>query len=194
MSGRLFFVPLFGILILLGASSFIDEGFLFWNKNHRLNFTDFKGLPIISDSSLTKMDKMNSTHTLGTISKSIDIKLVNRSGRTTFTIYAGMNQTNSWIKNNDDSLTLKHEQGHFDICEIYARLLRKGIKKARSLAEAKEIYDKISNDENVEQDVYDDENTFQLGGITSKWQELIRERLRDLDAYENPIINLPIYK
>ena len=194
MSIRLFYVPLFCFIILSISSSFLEAGFLFWNKNHRLDFADFKGFPTASDTTLLKTDKMYTTHKLGSISKSIDVKLVNKSGKTTFTIYAGMNQNDSWIKNTNDSLTLKHEQGHFDICEIYARMLRKEIKNVKSLAEANILYTKISNDENAEQDIYDKENTFQLGGITPKWQESIIERLKVLDAYENPVIILPIYK
>ena len=155
---------------------------------------DFKGVPAINDSTVKRSGRQYLIHNFGAISKSIDVRLVNKNGKTTFTIYAGMDQNNSWIKNSNDSVTLKHEQGHFDICEIYARTLRKELLKATSLQEARDLYDKISNEENLEQDIFDNENTFELGGITPQWQELIKERLKALEKYENPVVILPIYK
>lgn len=193
MSSRLFYTSIFFLLIII-SSSFIDEGILFWNKNTRLSFDNFKGVPTVNDTSLIRTDKIYSAHRLGVFSKSIDVKLINKGGKTTFTIYAGMNQNHSWIRNKGDTVTLKHEQGHFDICETYTRILREEIKNAKTLAEANELFNKISDDENIEQDAYDKENTFQLGGITVKWQELIKEKLMALAAYQNPIIILPIYK
>jgi len=194
MNKRLFLIPLFCLAVFTITTAFFEPVFLFWNKHYRLSFTDFKGVPPAIDTMLIKKDKMYATHKFGAISKSIDVKVVNKSGKTTFTIYAGMNQNDSWIRNADDSLTLKHEQGHFDICEIYARMLRKEIRKVKSLTEAKDLYEKISNDENAEQDAFDTENTFQLGGITIKWKDSIRERLKALDAYDTAIVILPIYK
>ncbi len=194
MSRRLFYTSILCFIIIIVSSSFIDEGILFWNKSHRLSFNNFKGVPKVIDTSLIKTNESYSAHKLGAISKSIDVKLVNKGGKTTFTIYAGMNQNHSWIRNINDSVTLKHEQGHFDICEIYARILRREIKKTKTHAEANEFFNKISDDENMEQDAYDNENTFELGGITTKWQNLIKEKLNALDAYQNPIVILPIYK
>lgn len=184
------------ILCIIGAAalSFTATQYLFWNKNYRLGFSDFKGSPTEKDTALTRTDEKFYTHTLGAISKSIDVKLVNKNGKTTFTIYAGMDQFNSWIKNPDDSITLKHEQGHFDICEIYARLLRKEIRQVKTLDEARLLYDKISNDENLEQDNFDNENHFDKGGIIPKWQQSVKERLEALKAYENPVVVVPMYK
>ena len=97
-----------------------------------------------------------------------------------------MNKSLSWIRNINDTITLKHEQGHFDICEIYARILRREIKKATSVSEAQTIFNNISDEENLEQDKYDSENTFVLGGITAKWKNDINDRLKLLESYKKP--------
>jgi len=194
MNRRLLYSYILCFIIIIASASFIDNGILFWNKNRRLSFSDFKGAPAAVDSPSIKTNKTYPAHQFGVISKSIDVKLVSKGGKTTFTIYAGMNQNRSWIRNSNDSVTLKHEQGHFDICEIYARILRREIKKAKTHAEANDMFNKISDDENIEQDAYDNENHFELGGITAKWQNLIQEKLTALDAYQNPIVVLPIYK
>ncbi|MEP6713513.1 MAG: hypothetical protein ABJA37_13900 [Ferruginibacter sp.] len=190
----LFIIGLCFLMIFMSAKTQTDNGKIYWNSAYRLSFSDFKGSPTQEDTLLRKVDSLNATHKLGAISKSLDVQLTTKSGKTIFKIYAGMEQFNSWIKNKNDSISLKHEQGHFDICEIYARILRKEIKKAKTLAEANSMFTKISDDENYEQDKYDNENTFESGGITNNWKENIKKRLNELGAYQEPVVTLPIYK
>lgn len=177
--------------IKTNAQSLQNANKLFWSENHRLTISDFKGIPTKDDTVLQNVSPNLWTHKLGAITKSIDVFLNTEKNQTTFTIRAGMLPEFSWIKDPADTIELKHEQGHFDICEIYARMLRRDIKKAHSLAEAKSIYEKISTDEETEQDAYDLENTFQAGGITADWKEKIASRLEVLKAFKNPVIILP---
>ncbi len=165
---------------------------LYWSQNHRLVFEDFKGKPTKSDTTLYEATPDMLTHKLGAIVKSIDVHFLAEHNKTTFTIMAGMKRSLSWIKDDGDTTALKHEQGHFDICEIYARILRRDIKNAKSLSDAKAIYEKTSADEEAEQDNYDKDNTYQAGGITSEWQEKISNRLKALEAFKNPVITLSI--
>ena len=190
-------------LIILCLSFFIvldsqiiqqDDDILYWTKNHRLTFADFQGKANKEDTTLHETSAKMLIHKLGSIIKSIDVHLVTERGKTAFTIYAGMKKKSSWIKDYGDTISLKHEQGHFDICEIYVRILRRDIQNAKSLSEAKEIFDKVSNDEELEQDNYDKENTFQLGGITADWSEKIIFRLKELESYNNPVVTLAIDK
>ncbi len=140
------------------------------------------------------VETKNSIHKLGTITKSIDVQFVTDRGITTFKVYAGMKKDLSWIKYKNDSITLNHEQGHFDICEIYARKLRQAILKAKSISDAKALYDSISGEEELEQDKYDNENTTKAGGITALWKDSLITRLSNLNVYKNPVIKLPFEK
>lgn len=171
-----------------------DDDILYWTKTSRLIFSDFQGKPGQEDTTLYEASPKILTHKLGSIIKSIDVHLVTESGKTIFTIYAGMKKKLSWIKDYGDTISLKHEQGHFDICEIYTRIFRRDIKNAKSLSEAKAIFDKVSTDEELEQDNYDKDNTFQLGGITKDWSEKIITRLKELEPYSNSVVTLAIYK
>src|SRR5919198_1341238 len=101
-----------------------DDDILYWSQSHRLTFENFKGKPTQSDTTLHEASPKMLTHKLGAIVKSIDVRLLTERDKTTFTIQAGMKQSLSWIKDYGDTTQLKHEQGHFDICEIYARILR----------------------------------------------------------------------
>jgi hypothetical protein len=164
----------------------------YWTKGKRLAFADFRGVPppvtFHPDSTGTKRP----VHKLGAIVKSIDVTIRTIPGKTIFKIHAGMKNNQSWIRNSGDSISLNHEQGHFDICEIYARILRREIRKAKSLTEARNLYEKVSADEEAEQDRFDNENSFEDGGITYAWKALIISRLKELQPYEDPVCIIPI--
>ena len=113
----------------------LNNDILYWSENHRLNFDDFEGKPNKEDTSLHEISPKMLTHKLGTIIKSINVHLETEQSKTTFTIYTAMKKSSSWLKDKADSTELNHEQGHFDICEIYALLLRRDIKSAKSLSE-----------------------------------------------------------
>ncbi len=168
-----------------------DNNILYWTKDHRLTFDDFEGKPNRQDTTLRIHSPTILTHKLGAIIKSINVHLITEGGKTTFIIHAAMKKNLSWIKDKGDTISLSHEQGHFDICEIYARILRRDIKHARSLLKAKEIYEQTSYNEEVEQDNYDKENSYQAGGITMGWKERIFCRLRELEQYADVTVTLP---
>lgn len=191
---NIFRALLFGI-IFPGIIAFTipnSDNKLYWTKNKRLSFSDFLGIPDKQDA-LNEFTK-NNTHTFGTITKSIDISYQTQKGKTVFTVYAGMDKKLSWIRNDGDTITLKHEQAHFDICEIYARKLRRDLKKVKSLSEAKELYNNASADEDAEQNNFDKENTFISGGLTLQWEEKIKMSLDSLELHNKPIVIIPVYK
>ena len=185
---------IFILITLHGQKGSVKSDILFWKQGQLLSFADFKGKSANDDTLLTHHLEQTQTHKLGYIATSINVHYELANGKTTFTIKAAMQRSTSWIRQRDDSLLLKHEQGHFDICEIYARVLRRDIRKATSLTHSKRIYDDVSKAEEAEHVVYDKENTHRLGGITRPWQEKIKLRLQKLEAYKNPVVKLAIGK
>jgi hypothetical protein len=165
---------------------------LYWNRKQQLTFDDFQGKPDEDDTALYRSSATTLTHKLGGIVKSIDVHLVNEKRTTTFIIHAAMLKNKSWIKNPGDTISLKHEQGHFDICEIHARMLRRDITKARSIAEARQIFEAAVAKEELEQDEYDKANTFEAGGLTSEWSSKILAALTQLKQYTNSTVVLSI--
>lgn len=168
------------------------EDILYWSATPRLTFKDFQGKPNKEDTTLRALSPETMTHKMGSIMTTIHVNFESHQGKTTFTIRAGMDRNSSWIKNSGDTISLKHEQAHFDITEIHARQLRKDILKAKSLSEAKDIYDKITKDEEEEQKEFDKENNYQSGGVSKKWKEKIAEKLKELDQYQQPVLKLAI--
>lgn len=168
---------------------------LFWTEGQRLSFDDFKGKPKKIDTASKETSSPGAlTHKLGTIVTALDVLVRTERGKTTFTIRAAMDQRRSFIRNKDDAISLRHEQGHFDIAEIHARILRREIRKAKSLQGSEAIYNRIMEAEEKEHAAYDKANTFMLGGITDNWHQKIIKRLQALDAYTQPKVVVPIDK
>lgn len=92
--------------------------------------------------------------------------------------------------------TLEHEQGHFDIAEIYARLLAKAFKeKVHSLKELQQkhesIYMQIMHELLVEQDKYDSE-IYTDRKKQIRWSLKIHQDLERLQEFENKDLFIPL--
>ena len=181
------FLKLFTLILFLFSFTKSDD-FLFWTKLKRLNFTDFQGTVIKQDST------NGETYRLGTISTSIDVRIRKEVTSTIFSINAGMEKKQSWIRNSGDSVTLRHLQGSFDICEIYARKFRKQIKSVKSLEEANGLYGFLSSQKEKEQVEYENANAHDKNGISKLWQDSINNRLKSLDSFQFSKIILKLTK
>lgn len=92
---------------------------------------------------------------------------------------------------------LRHEQIHFDICELYARKLRqkfsqtnfKNVKNVQ--AETTKMYNKVSADLFKEQEKYDKDTEHGLNSAKQKvWEADIQRRLNELEAFSRSSINI----
>ncbi|GAA4333968.1 hypothetical protein [Flaviaesturariibacter amylovorans] len=184
---KLLFALAFGAALSGHAQNSSDDR-LFWRADQRLSFSDFNGTPKASDTAVTTSATGARSHRRGSINKSIDISLATQPDKTMFDIRAGMKRNSSWMRDRTDSVTLAHEQGHFDICELYARMLRRDIKKARNMQQARKMFDDAMKAEEAEHDRFDKENTYEAGGITAAWAQDLSTRIAALDAFANPVV------
>lgn len=91
---------------------------------------------------------------------------------------------------------LNHEQIHFDICEVYARIMRQRIaqldfKKIKNVSlEINKIYEKTNKEYWKEQEKYDKDTEHGLNAVKQKdWDEAIARRLKELEAYASTMVN-----
>lgn len=150
-----------------------------WNASRRLNWSDFKSRPD-NNSSNAALTSSKITFNYGYGSE----KGFN------YIITCVFDKNNSWGKVKTDYI-LSHEQGHFDIAEIYTRKLYKTI-KAYSFNEktvAKDvpvIYQKIMQEESDAQKQYDSETNYSRDKEQqAAWLEKIQRELDALKAYAN---------
>ena len=171
------------ILIFLSSFRAGTEGghSISWDSKTKLTWDDFQGTPD-DESEFASVTDWGITCNY-TVSENYMEFFVN----------CFFDKNNSWTKSGS-AYILKHEQGHFDIGEIYARRLRKALATAdlnTENAEAKisEIYNSISAECAAEQDRYDAETNHSINEQKqAEWLVRIDAGLRSLQAWQN---NLP---
>ena len=105
-----------------------NDNIIFWNKSQPLNLTDFKGIVggPNADDALAQSD-------IGFFPAKFNHPIVNfepcQFAIVDYEIFAHFNKEKSWIKEKAKNKThvLNHEQRHFDITEIYARIANEQI-------------------------------------------------------------------
>lgn len=111
---------------------------------------------------------------------------VNR--KVTASITTIFNKSRSWIKTREASI-LNHEQGHFNIEELFARRIRKAIKELADAGEVDENkFKELVNDlfllKREYQIKYDDETTHGFHhDDQARWDEKIKQELEDFKEW-----------
>ncbi len=97
----------------------------------------------------------------------------------------------SWAEQGSkDNHLLKHEQTHFDITELHARKLRKGLSEIELNQNVRknlnDLYETIENERSLMQKEYDRQTNHSLNREAEvKWQKLVKEELFKLNSYRN---------
>ena len=152
-----------------------------WSSENKLKWEDFKGEPVADNPS----DAFTTTD-ISAIEWKCD-----RENRFIFTgAQARFNKDKSWVKDDKKSdELLKHEQGHFEITEIYARKLREALRKIECDKKSKEqiqkevddAADKIDKEWDKEAEKYDEETDHGKDKKKQeKWDEKINKELEKM--------------
>lgn len=154
-----------------------EEDSIIWSNNRRLTWDDFES-PADENDPLHAMTSTN-----------IAVK-ANCSGNTMrFDVKCVFMKKDSWTKNRLSKRLLDHEQVHFDLTELHARLLRQKLNASAGVCGANRlkldaIVEKNFTEWKKEQDLYD--KTTNHGLLEEKQKEWIQNtanRLAQLDAY-----------
>ena len=120
-----------------------------WSSDNKLSWIDFQDTPD-KTSTMSASSNCNIQYYFDIIDDTI-----------LFEVKAYFDKSKSWKKENEiDSYLLEHEQGHFDICELFARKLRSNlmnfkIPKRHLTDTVKVIYNSIIELYKKEQSKYD---------------------------------------
>lgn len=155
-----------------------DESFINWSEDRKLKWEDFKAVP----QKIGDVAALTATH-LG-----FSYNVVN--GKITYTIECKFEKNRSWgmVKN---SWILNHEQGHFDIAEIYSRKLFKAISayqfnKSTFQKDLDNIYKNIVNEKDQYQQLYDLETNYSRNKLQQEeWLKKINNELIALNSWAN---------
>jgi hypothetical protein len=147
-----------------------------WSAGRPLAWSDFQGTPPSEGSESAK-----TSYTLYSGWKC-------RGDAFEFRVIAGFRPRQSWVKamvlNDPQRRTvLRHEQTHFDLVEVHARLMRSAFRDlahpcALSDAELSAMAERFSQEEKAEQRRYDDEtNHGLLADKQAGWNAAVARRL-----------------
>ena len=147
-----------------------------WKSSYKLKWHDFRGVPERgSDRVAITVSNIGYSLTYNSTSFTVRVKCV-------------FEKRKSWTTTIDSSV-LVHEQGHFDISEIFARKLRKAFKEykfnAKTVqADLKEIFTRINSERRLYNELYDIEtNSSQNYTMQVQWNKKIADELNTLKAY-----------
>lgn len=172
------------LLVFLGALGSAQKVFslpqdtLYWNADYKLDWSDFKSKP----DTLSKYGAISNIvlkYHLSASEKAFNVNVL------CFFI-----KTKSWSRFKNNDTLLLHEQGHFDIAEIFARRLRKALVKCEFnyTTIGKDVHNLflINKTEKDKMDrLYDKETDLSRnGGMQLIWSKRIKAELEKLQAYK----------
>lgn len=172
-------------LVIISINVFSQDT-IYWNKNKNLIFSDFKGIPPVT----SEFKAISSL--------SINYETLSNYPNYTVSIKAIFLCENAWFKDKSSIYLLNHEQRHFDIMEIYARMTRKAISnKIFELDNMQKEYDEaissVYKQYKIIDNQYDKEtNLSQDEYCQDWWNKYIDEQLEELKEYSDPIVKLRI--
>ncbi len=171
---------LFTILLLScclsAAGQGKDEELVRWNENQKLTWADYKG------KVQTGSDAAASTATYLGIEYNFT-----RNGFG-YKISCSFSKTKSWGLHKTDYI-LAHEQGHFDIAEIFARKLNKQMSeyvfnKNTFKDDLRKLYMSITTEKDAFQNQYDGETNHSINKEKqAEWLRKIDQLLKDYKAF-----------
>lgn len=153
-----------------------NEEMIAWSPTYKLTWADYKARPE------TGSDVAATTTTYIGIEYNI-----NASGFS-YKIQCRFSKDRSWGLHKTPYI-LAHEQGHFDIAELFARKLHKAMlayrfNKRTYQQDLKAIYEKLMNEKEAMQDEYDRETNHSINRRQQAvWLEKISFLLNDYSAY-----------
>lgn len=167
---------LFASAPLLLSSQTRHEELLDWDANRKLTWADYKAKPDLNS------DAAASTTSILVISYNIS------STGFTYKIECRFSQTRSWGLHKTEYI-LSHEQGHFDIAEIFARKLHKQMSEYRFnkrtyQKDLDKIYEDVVREKEKMQNDYDRETNHSINKEKqAEWLQNIRQLLEEYKNY-----------
>ncbi len=166
------------VLVLLSSMVWIspDENLIDWNSSNKLDWSDFKARP---DGSSSNAALTSST---------INVEFAYDKNGLKHTITCRFNKLKSWVRVKNNYI-LNHEQGHFDLAEIYARELHRKLKeyqfrKETASEDLNKLYNRVMKEHLESQDLYDRQSNHSIDSTKQRyWDNKIKANLKELEEY-----------
>lgn len=153
-----------------------NEEVVYWTEGSRLTWNDYKG----------QADR--TTDAAASTATYLGIDYTFSPGGLAYTITCSFSKNRSWGLHKTDYI-LSHEQGHFDISEIFARKLHMKmsnytLNRKTYKTDLKKIYDDTVQEKEEMQDAYDLETNHSIyKDKQAEWLKKIRLLLKEYEPY-----------
>ena len=147
-----------------------------WSVDRRLSWEDFKGIP----------DDSNPHHALTAANLAVNANC--KSQGFTYQVNCVFLSNESWTKNKKSEQLLEHEQLHFDLTEVHARLLRRDLQRLNCANLKEKLNSTVSSAFTrwkAEQNRFDAASKHGLNAREEQvWAANVAKRLQALEAYK----------
>jgi len=167
----------------------IESDRIAWDKNDALEWGDFKG----------KAETYSSLDAYTMLGISLEV-LGQKDGKVDMGVFGYFEKNKSWVKSNEKTESLlSHEQRHFDLCEIYRRMMIEKLEAKNPYSfdgfsnEVGAIFNEMFNAYTQEQARYDHETHHsQKKEIQTQWDKFIAAELLRLEKYDKLAASLVV--
>lgn len=189
----------FLLLTIAGLSSFNDAGTIkLWMEKDKLNWSDFQGKldkQVLAENHVKQSEDIiteegiRHIETAAYCSHSISFQSWYENGMITYEVKTLFNKLKSW-KNTQSAYILNHEQRHFDLAEVHARMLRKYLNDSVSKFDRQmqnKIMSRFMQLDNEAQVDYDEATQHsELPDKQEEYDAYIDSLLKEYAAYAEP--------
>jgi len=164
-------------ILLLSFRKASAQDTIYWQPNYKLTWEDFQGPP----DTISKYRAVSNS--------GIKYHLSTKEGSFSTKVSCYFIKTKSWARIKNSDILLAHEQGHFDIAELFARKLRKAFAEYKfNHQTASSDFNFLFNTNQSEKDkvdtLYDKEtNLSQNRDQQLLWNKKIKIELNKLQKY-----------
>jgi predicted secreted Zn-dependent protease len=178
---KLMFISLLSFFLMSfsgTATKPMPKEFISWDPNNPVTWSDFKGK--------AQLNAKEAAMTASAIEFNYETNGVNM---VKWKVQSKFYPELSWSrKDKQTAYILKHERLHFDITEVYARILRKRfieeIRSVKDIPKIKTISKAVMAQWNKEQQTYDAETNHSINTEKQQeWNQAVADRLEELKEY-----------
>jgi len=165
------------LFILFCCKGLYSQNEVLWRPDSKLKWSDFLGRP-------------DSSTEFGALSYTVMDLKAHSDGldKMTYTVTAIFDKNQSWVRLRSE-VGLQHEQGHFNITEIYTRKFRAALaayklKTSTFESDINRLFNKIDKERKQMQHKYDHETDFSRNVVMQNfWTKKIDRELKDLSEW-----------
>jgi hypothetical protein len=166
------------LFALFAAERSLTQDVIVWDSATQLTWADFAG----------KVDAKSPFDAATTSGMRYQLK--SSSEGVTDSVVAVFYPAESWVRRHTEN-GLIHEQGHFDITEIFARKLRKRLqefvpRRGDLPHQLNLLYNETENERDAMEQLYDRETNHSVDAVRqARWNLRIRNELKELGEFAN---------